>query len=249
METKQYVALKLKGPLMSWGGHTTEHERPTLDFPTLSAVAGLLGACFGVGRYDFENRRAILNGFRYAARLDMQKLGGSVLEPNVMVDFHTVQGTKAIKDKKTNHLPSLADVRELDDSVSQITRRHYLNDSQYTLVIEPSKDLAFEEILEATSAPVFVVRLGRKICLPSIPLCGKEVQAKSFMDAFSKVEPFAGTVCSPDDEGAYRFTVVRDIPELGTSRFWQRTVYLHRQEGKDDYDRSSADGQDAKLNP
>ncbi len=58
-----YLILKLQGAMQAYGGHTYEDYRPSLIFPTRSAVVGLLGACLGLEREKPEHLKTLSDSF------------------------------------------------------------------------------------------------------------------------------------------------------------------------------------------
>ncbi|CAG1771624.1 CRISPR system Cascade subunit CasD [uncultured bacterium] len=59
-----FLILKLQGAMQAWGGHTYEDYRPSLIFPTRSAVVGLLGACLGIEREKTEQLKDLNDSFK-----------------------------------------------------------------------------------------------------------------------------------------------------------------------------------------
>ncbi len=58
-----YLIIKLQGAIQAWGGHTYEDYRPSLIFPTRSAIVGLLGACLGVQRDKLAALKSLSDSF------------------------------------------------------------------------------------------------------------------------------------------------------------------------------------------
>src|SRR4030043_1355038 len=81
----EYLILRLKGVLQSWGGHTFEDYRPSNLFPTRSGLVGLLAACLGIDRKDLETQKALTDSFQYAVRVDK-----TPFRFHKITDFHTV---------------------------------------------------------------------------------------------------------------------------------------------------------------
>ena len=100
---RDYLILKLQGVMQAWGEHTFEGLRPSTNFPTRSALTGLLAACLGIDRNDRQQQQALANSFLYAVRQDKTKWVWSahndelVLEKrNIikMTDYHTVKDAR-----------------------------------------------------------------------------------------------------------------------------------------------------------
>lgn len=140
------VALRLHGPLQAWGGPAVGDDRPTLPFPTRSAVLGLIAACMGVRRDERDRLLALAEGARVHVRVDAR---GTPL-----VDDQTIQGN-----------PNASATRQTIQS-----KRTYLCDASFAAVVIPGPNSSVEEITKAVAHPVFTPFLGRRACVPSAPL-------------------------------------------------------------------------------
>lgn len=160
----KYLALRLQGPLQSWGFDSQFNRRNTGLMPTKSALAGMCCAALGFGRGSDEERtfladfavvrimtlaipRVVECSFTNAAR----KVTLSVRR---LQDYHTIQNTKK------------ADGGMKD---CHITHRQYLTDASFGALIEGNAVL-LERIADALSNPKWGVWLGRKTCVPSAPV-------------------------------------------------------------------------------
>lgn len=206
----EYLILRLKGVLQSWGGHTFEDYRPSNLFPTRSGLVGLLAACLGIDRKDLEKQKALSESFRYAVRVDET--------PNrfhKITDFHTVLKARRVSGKAG------------DDPV--VSRREYLCDASFTVAMKFMDNDAFDsqKIIKFLQKPAFTPFLGRRSCPLSVPPFHSIVQAESLIEALEKIEPYRGTIYSEEDENDNRF-VVRDVPLCnGRRQFATRTVFIH----------------------
>lgn len=144
------VALRLHGPLQSWGGSAIGDDRPTLPFPTRSGVLGLVAACLGITRRDQERLLALAEGARVHIRVDAP---GTML-----VDDHTIQNN-----------PNASPTRQTIQS-----KRSYLCDASFVAVVVPGPAYSTSTIAEAVTQPVFAPFLGRRSCSPSTPLMLRE---------------------------------------------------------------------------
>ena len=206
----EYLILRLKGVLQSWGGHTFEDYRPSNLFPTRSGLVGLLAACLGIDRKDLENQRALSDCFRYGVRIDE-----TVNRFYKITDFHTVLKARRVSGKAG------------DNPV--VSRREYLCDASFTVALKLTDTTTFsvQRIIDHLQQPVFTPFLGRRSCPLSVPPFLSIVQAGSLIKALEVVEPFRGTIYSEEDENDNRF-IVRDVPLCnGKRQFATRTVYIH----------------------
>ena len=87
-----YLILKLQGAMQAYGGHTYEDYRPSLIFPTRSAVVGLLGACLGLEREKPEQLKALSDSFEltvlaHLREVEHRHLGRFKLTEQSLIQF------------------------------------------------------------------------------------------------------------------------------------------------------------------
>ncbi len=153
--TKAWLALRLEGPLQSWGFEDRFNRRKTGSLPTKSALLGLCCAALGAGRGSKEEK-AWLPRLNKLECLVIHTRESDERPMRRMEDFHTVQNTRTADGK----------IKE-----THITRRTYLNDASFAaLLIGDAATL--DELKEALADPVWGVWLGRKACIPSAPVLG-----------------------------------------------------------------------------
>ncbi|SON62624.1 CRISPR system Cascade subunit CasD [Mycobacterium simulans] len=140
------VALRLTGPLQSWGSRSRFVRRGTDTAPTKSGVLGLVAAAKGIRRSDpLES----LLGLRCGVRVD---------QPGYLIrDFQTAR----------------RQVKERDGSVGwrslPLSDRYYMSDAVYLAVLEGERELV-AGIDEAIRSPQFPLYLGRRSCPPAGPI-------------------------------------------------------------------------------
>jgi CRISPR system Cascade subunit CasD len=206
----EYLILRLRGVLQSWGGHTFEDYRPSNLFPTRSGLIGLFAACLGIDRKDIANQRELSDSFRYAVRADET--------PNQfykITDFHTVLKARRVSGKAG------------DNPI--ISWREYLCEASFTVAIKFSDSAKFnaQKVVTSLQKPIFTPFLGRRSCPLGVPLLHSIIKAESHIKALEAMEPHRGTIYSEEDENDNRF-VVRDVPLCnGKRQFATRTVYIH----------------------
>jgi CRISPR system Cascade subunit CasD len=152
----RFLALRLEGPLQSWGFDSQYNRRNTGLLPTKSAVAGMCCAALGYPRgSDKEHNFLSMFG---AVRMTAIAIPRNELKKDLLVrrlqDYHTVQNTKT------------ADGKSKD---CHITYRQYLTDAAFGILLKG--DAAHLcEIATALADPKWGIWLGRKACIPSAPI-------------------------------------------------------------------------------
>ncbi|MEY3760994.1 MAG: hypothetical protein RIR39_2485, partial [Pseudomonadota bacterium] len=77
------LVFRLYGPMASWGEIAVGESRHTANYPSKSAIIGLLGAALGIARDDEETQIQLQQGYSLAVEL---WTAGSLLR-----DYHTTQ--------------------------------------------------------------------------------------------------------------------------------------------------------------
>lgn len=140
------VALRLAGPLQSWGSRSRFVRRATDTAPTKSGVLGLVAAAKGIRRSDpLES----LLSLRFGVRID---------QPGQLVrDFQTARQPTKERDGSIRWRPL------------PLSQRYYMSDAVYLAVLEGEHELV-AGIDDAVRNPHFPLYLGRRSCPPSWPI-------------------------------------------------------------------------------
>lgn len=220
----EFLILKMQGPMQAWGQHSFEGTRPSGNFPTRSALLGLLGACLGIRRNEFGRQQQLGDSVLLAVRKDTRRVstlwGEAKSLPVIkMTDYHTV------KDAREDYVG-------LKNHETIQTWREYLLDAEYTVAIWSGAGAAISlsELENAVRQPVFTPYLGRRSCPLAQPLFRQRVTAENALTALQAVEPGGGVVYSDQSIGGKsdRNMRLRDVPMMGQPRqFASRTVYIH----------------------
>jgi CRISPR system Cascade subunit CasD len=180
------LMLRFDAPLISFGGVVVDQHHPVDRFPGLSMLTGLLANALGCHHREMARLNALQARLTCAARWDRL--------PEHVVDYQTV-------DLGQDHLADTGwttrGVREdrgtgAATSGTHIRLRHYWANGVMTVALavhghgEPDLD-ALEDALRAPARPLF---LGRKNCLPSIPVLLGRRTTDTLRQALSR-EPLA----------------------------------------------------------
>lgn len=151
------LALRLEGPMQSWGFDSQFNRRNTALFPTKSALAGLCCAAMGLSRGSHEEKDALEK--IAASKLLCIDVPRRIKNKQIMVkrmqDYQTVMGTRDAKGKIKS------------DAV--LTYRQYLNDANFLALLEGEKEFLLK-LKSHLENPTWGVWLGRKACIPSAPV-------------------------------------------------------------------------------
>lgn len=216
---KDYLILKLQGPMQSWGEHSFEGLRPSSFVPTRSAVIGLLAACLGIRREQKERHEALAVNLGMAVRVDLRPSpdhNGKMLIHQKMTDYHTIQNARK-------------DYHGTDFHETIQTWREYIMDAEFTVTLwERQVGSALIDSLEqAVKKPCFTPYLGRRSCPIARPLFETRVKAENEFSALKTVAPSGGEIYS-ETPGKVRSMKVRDVPLIHQPRqFASRIVYVY----------------------
>ncbi len=152
-----YLALRLEGPMQSWGFDSQYNRRNTGLMPTKSAIAGMCCAALGLNRGS-DGERDFLVLFaktKMTAIAIPRNRAKKELPVRRLQDYHTVQNTRRASGGINK------------DCV--LTHRQYLTDASFGVILTGERSL-LELISEALKNPVWGVWLGRKNCIPTAPV-------------------------------------------------------------------------------
>ena len=140
------LLLRLQGPLQSWGTTSRFDERDTQLEPSKSGVLGLICAALGRDRSEPLND---LTALRMGVRVDREGVP--------LRDYQTVTGVLNAEGKfKTDR--------------TVISPRYYLADAVFLVGLESDDSDLLARIHAALRAPVWPLVLGRKSCVPGMPV-------------------------------------------------------------------------------
>ena len=169
----KFIKFTLSAPLQSWGDNSRWDNRNTANMPTKSGIIGLLGCCLGYPRGD-ERLNRLDQQLHLAVRSD--RAG------RIMTDFHTVHGTYGV-------LLS-AEGKKRQNGNTIVSKRQYLQDARFTVFLWGA-EADLERCYQAMSHPKWTIYLGRKSCVPSLPVKPEWLEASTPEEAaaiFSETE-------------------------------------------------------------
>jgi len=199
----KYLILRLRGPMQSWGLRGCFDIRHTETMPTKSGVIGILAAALGVARSD---RKAV----QELASLPMMAV--CVKEGTIFTDYHTAGAGLG------EGVPTLD-----GGSKGAVTKRQYLCGYEFLNVLS-GPDVIIDRCAVAVRHPVYALYLGRKSCIPSMPVfldvCQDRAQLRTRLTEAGWKEE-CRVVCEVEQDGQME----RDVPvDFDTREFCSRRV-------------------------
>ncbi|MBW2737358.1 MAG: type I-E CRISPR-associated protein Cas5/CasD [Deltaproteobacteria bacterium] len=173
---KSFLAIRLEGPLQSWGFDSQYNRRNTGLMPTKSAIAGMCCAALGFPRGS-EKEQDFLSSFGMVRMTAIAIPRAGVkkeLPVRRLQDYHTVGGgydpnNPAERGCITVSAGDGKPRQKGGQSLAVLTHRQYLTDASFGVLLEGASSL-FKKIAEALINPVWGIWLGRKVCIPSSPV-------------------------------------------------------------------------------
>jgi CRISPR system Cascade subunit CasD len=161
------LLLRFDAPLMSFGGPVVDQQGVTDRFPGRSMITGLIGNALGWDHRDAPELAALQARLVVGARIDRK---GSIL-----VDYQTVDlGQPFLCEGWTTRDEPEGRGGGKANQGTHIRYRYYLADAIYTVAIAlvgpPDARPTLDDIETALQMPERPLFLGRKPCIPSVPL-------------------------------------------------------------------------------
>ena len=217
--TNRWLVMRFEAPLMAFGGVAIDQVGPTRDFPATSMLTGIIGSALGWNWSDREEHQRMQQRIVFATRMDRQ---GTRL-----TDTQNALLSKSDKGWTTHGTPEGRD----GDSYNAPHRRFrdYWADSSIRVVLrfDPVDELPMlQTVAEAFEKPARPLFLGRKPCLPALPLLAAQeaerwVTANSAHEALAKL-PGNGEKLraqwpvgqGPETGGSDQFISISDLADL-----------------------------------
>lgn len=170
---KSFLALRLEGPLQSWGFDSQYNRRNTSLMPTKSAIAGMCCAAIGCCRGS-KQEQLFLEAFQSLRMTSIARGVKKGLKTSRLQDYHTVGGgyNPNKHDERGNITISADDGKpraKNGQSLAVLTHRQYLTDASFGVLLEGNSTF-LKKIATALQNPVWGIWLGRKTCIPTAPV-------------------------------------------------------------------------------
>jgi CRISPR system Cascade subunit CasD len=180
----RHLLLRLRAPLIAFGGETIDNYGVIRDFPALSMVTGLFGNAMGWDRGDDALHNRLQERMVMGARLDA--------DGERLVDFQTAQLQANDKGWTTR---GVAEERAGGAGTylgPHLRYRHYHADMNalVALRLKPADESpTLEDLAAALDKPARPLFVGRKNCLPTDRLMADWVEADNILSALQLAGP------------------------------------------------------------
>ena len=180
----QHLLMRLRAPLIAFGGETIDNHGVIRDFPALSMVTGLLANALGWDRGDDVRHNRLQERLVMGARLDA--------DGERLVDFQTAQLQADDKGWTTLGVPEERAGGAGTYAGPHLRYRHYHADMDVLVAVrlQPADEsptlAALAAALDKPARPLFV---GRKNCLPTERVMAGWVEANNILSALEAAAP------------------------------------------------------------
>lgn len=179
---RRWLVLRLEAPLVSFGAVAIDNYGVTWDFPALSMLTGLLANALGYERTERAAHQALQDRLVIASRRDDEPYEGT------LTDVQNVAMEKSDKGWTTRGEPEGRDGGSYGGPHRRF--RDFHPDSLVTVVVTLQRSTTADEIsgrpapslddlasaLDRPQRPLFI---GRKPCLPAVPINAGMITAKT----------------------------------------------------------------------
>ena len=180
----QHLLMRLRAPLIAFGGETIDNHGVIRDFPALSMVTGLLANALGWDRGDHVRHNRLQERLVMGARLDAD--GGR------LVDFQTAQlqaddkgwTTRGVSEERAGGAGTYAS--------PHLRYRHYHADMDVLVAIrlQPADESpSLADLAAALDKPARPLFIGRKNCLPTERVMVGWIKADNILGALEAAAP------------------------------------------------------------
>lgn len=173
-----YLIFQLQAPLSAWGETAVGEYRPSANYPSESALIGLLAAALGIDRSDEDQHQTLRAELGFA--IGVQSAG------RLLRDYQTAQVPGRVSLKNRPHRTRRDELNMPKEELNTIlSTRDYRQDAACLVAVQTKIDSAFSltDLALAIQQPKFVLYLGRKTCPPSLPLWPQVIAAENALQA------------------------------------------------------------------
>jgi CRISPR system Cascade subunit CasD len=184
--SRSTILLRLEAPMQAWGDGSRFQLRRTADAPTKSGVIGLILCASGTSRIEAGPLLTELRALRFGVRVDRSGTRGW--------DYHTAGAGYGIHsaEGKVKRTSTTGEPETL------LSRREYLFDASFVAGLEGATE-AIERIAGWLNEPVWPVFLGRKCCVPTLPVLERVLPGVNLLDGLALPPWHIGIADHPTD--------------------------------------------------
>lgn len=216
---------------MSFGAPMIDQNGVVQRFPALSMLTGLIANALGWEHKEFDKLASFQERLRYAARIDRQG--------EALIDYQTVDlGQDWMKPENAGWTTrgKIAVRTGASGGDTHQRYRHYRADSVHTvaLTLVGGEDPTLDHIKSALREPARPLFIGRKSCLPAMPILIGEMQVPSLVAAIATTPRVARGDAGPlpatwwDGDDALEADGLSYVVAVTDERDWRNQIHVGR---------------------
>ncbi|EKD50814.1 MAG: CRISPR-associated Cas5e family protein [uncultured bacterium] len=178
-----YLVFQLRAPLSAWGETAVGEYRPTSNYPSNSALLGLLAAALGIDREDEHAHLTLHKGYGFAVCV--------LSAGRLLRDYHTTQVPGVVPLKNRPHFTRRDELNLPKEDLNPIlSTRDYRQDAACLVAVQATAGAPYtlSDLAEALQKPRFVLYLGRKSCPLAVPLCPQILKTENALKAIENYQ-------------------------------------------------------------
>jgi CRISPR system Cascade subunit CasD len=214
----QWLHLRLAAPLMAFGGVAIDHVGPTREFPSASALTGLLANALGLRREESAQHQELQERLIFGALSVVPEGRTAAL---VVTDTQNAKLEKSDRGWTTRGVPEGRAGATYDSPHRR--RRDYLADHETRVVLRlaAGDGPALDDVAMALERPARPLFIGRKPCLPTSPMLVEHVEGSTAYEALNAIGVTGHAIWT--DEGAGPVDALRH--DLADLRNWRTGLH------------------------
>jgi CRISPR system Cascade subunit CasD len=224
-EELRWLVLRLEAPLAAFGGVAIDQVGVTRDYPAASMLTGLIANALGWERTQWQAHQALQDRLVFAARRERESPTG------ILTDTQNAQIEKNDQGWTTFGKPEGRDGDSYGGPHRRLRDYHTDLCMSVVLRLEPAKESPdLDAIAAALNYPARPLFLGRKPCIPSMPILSGELRAASAYEALERVSSAENATRKlralwPVNEGPTEGDRVHRIVALPDLRNWKTGLH------------------------
>ena len=168
----KHLIINLESPMMAFGGETIDNYGVIRRFPAASMLTGIFANALGWRRIERQKHQDLQDRLVFAARTEREPAGGVSMQ-----DFQTAQLDRNDRGWTTRGVPEGRAGGANTYNAPHLRYRDFYADMRVCVALrlrdtDDADAPTLDELVNALQYPKRPLFIGRKPCLPSVPLFG-----------------------------------------------------------------------------
>lgn len=191
-EMTRHLLMRLRAPLIAFGGETIDNFGVIRDFPALSMVTGLVASALGWDRSEAQKHNQLQARIVMGARLDAD--GARLVDYQTALLYKDDAGWTSLgrPEGRNKESPSYVPLPDGRKGLTLQRYRHYHADMNVLVALRllpAGENPTLDDLAAALDRPARPLFVGRKNCLPTDRLMEGWVEADNILSALQFAVP------------------------------------------------------------